>query len=176
MRAGLIAEFLDPAELVRAVREMRAAGYSRLDAFTPYPVREVEDALELPRSPLTWMVLPFGLSGAAAAYFIQWWCNAHDYPLNVGGRPLSSAPAWIPITFEMGILASALSGLVILLALCRLPALYSPLHEVAAFRSASIDGFWLGVDARDPKFAADDIEQRVKSLGAVRVAHVGGEA
>ncbi len=170
MRTGMLAEFETPEELLRRIGDLRARGYRRLDAFTPYPVKGLTEALGLPRSKLNWLVFGFGMAGAAVAYLVQWFCNAYDYPLNVGGRPLHSAPAFIPIAFEMGVLSAAVSGIVLFLLTARLPELYSPLFDVAGFERASLDRFWLGVDERDPAFDREALARALSELGAIRVA------
>ena len=148
MKAGLLAEFETPEALLAAVEELHRRGYRVLDAFTPYPVHGLEQALRLPRSKLPWLVLPFALGGGGGCYGLQAYLNGWDYPLDVGGRPPHSAPAFIPISFEMMVLATALGGLVIFLALCKLPELHHPIFEVEGFERASQDRFWLGIDGR----------------------------
>src|SRR6185437_15937247 len=98
--------------LIAALVGLRERGYRRLDAFSPYPVNGAEEAAGMQRSLLDWIVFPIAFAGAGAAYLLQWFCNAYDYPLNVGGRPPHSAPAFIPITFEMGVLAAAFAGMI----------------------------------------------------------------
>jgi hypothetical protein len=170
MRTGILAEFRTPEELLHAIGDLRALGYKRLDAFTPYPFKAAEDALRLPRSKLNWLVFGFGMAGAAIAYLIQWYCNAYDYPLNVGGRPLHSAPTFIPITFEMGVLAASVGGIVLFFIAAGLPELYNPVFDVEGFERASLDRFWLGVDARDPAFDPEALSRALSELGAIRVA------
>jgi hypothetical protein len=176
MKRGILAEFSDPEPMVRAIRELRQLGYRYLDAFSPYPIQEAEDALGAGRSPINWLVLPFALAGAATGYLVQWWCNAYDYPLTVGGRPLNSGPAWIPITFEMGVLGASLSGFVLLLILSGLPELSSPVFSAEGFESATNDGFWVGVDARDPAFDSGKLRVELVALGAKRVSLTGEES
>jgi hypothetical protein len=173
MKRGILAEFGAPEPMIRAILELRQLGYRYLDAFSPYPIKEAEDALGGLRSPINWLVLPFALAGASAAYLVQWWCNAYDYPLNVGGRPLYSLPAWIPITFEMGVLGASLSGFLLLLMLCGLPELSSPLFSAEGFESATNDAFWVGIDARDPAFDGGKLRAVLFSLGATRVSFAG---
>ncbi|WP_437475684.1 DUF3341 domain-containing protein [Sorangium sp. So ce1014] len=175
MRRGLLAEFETPEAMLRAITELRSRGYRRLDAFTPYPVHGVDEALGLRRSPLNWIVLPFALAGAAGGYLVQWYNNAYDYPLNVGGRPQHAAPAFVPITFEMTVLASALAGFVALLVLMRLPELWSPIFDVPGFERATIDRFWIGIDARDPALISPLAERDLTDLGALAVAWAGEE-
>lgn len=175
MQRGLLAEFDSAGSMLLALSELRGRGYQRLDAFTPYPVHGLEQALGLRRSPLPWMVLPFAIGGIVLGYLIQWYCNAYDYPLDVGGRPPHSAPAFIPITFETMVLVTALAGFVLFLALARLPELWSPVFEVPGFERASIDRFWIGIDARDPALVRSLAERDLRSLGALRVAWAGRE-
>jgi hypothetical protein len=175
MRRGVLGEFLTPGAMLDAIVELRRRGHRGIDAFMPYPVKGTEEALGLERSPITWYLLPFAILGAAGAYLLQWWMNAHDYPLNVGGRPLHSAPSFIPITFEMGVLFTAVFGLLVFCALSRLPELWSPVFDVPGFERASIDRFWVGVDAADPSFDRAQAERDLEELGAARVAFAGEE-
>jgi hypothetical protein len=170
MDTGYLAELPTPEDLLRAVRALQGRGYRRIDAFTPYPVQGLEEALYLPRSPLNWCVLPIALAGAGIGYLLQYWCNGVDYPLDVGGRPLHSAPAFIPITFESGVLAASLTACFVWLLLCHLPQLYSPLFDVPGFERASIDRFWVGVDERDPWFNEVQTERDLRDVGALSVA------
>jgi hypothetical protein len=176
MRYGVLGEFMTPEAMVEAIIGLRDRGYRRLDAFSPYPVHGAEEAAGKPRSPLDWIVFPFGLAGAGVTYLLQWYCNAYDYPLNVGGRPPHSALAFIPITFEMGVLSAAAVGMITYLAFTGLPELWSPVFEVDGFERASIDRFWVGVDARDPRFDRADVERAFAELGAARIAWAGPRA
>jgi hypothetical protein len=173
MRNGLLAEFRTPEDLLVAARQLRELGYSHLDAFTPYPVPEVERVLGIRRSKIPVAVLIAGLTGATLGYVAQWWMNAVDYPIDVGGRPLHSAPVFVPITFESGVLAAALTGFVALLVATRLPQLWHPVFEVEGFERATIDRFWIGVDQGDPRFVSADLDPLLRDLGAVRVLPTG---
>lgn len=175
MRAGVLARFDSPEALLRVAEALRTRGYRRLDAFTPYPVRGLEQALGLRRSPLGWFMFPFGLAGAGGAYFIQWYLNAYDYPLNVGARPPHAAPTFVPITFETTVLAAAIGGFLIFLGLARLLRLYHPVFEVEGFDRASIDQFWIGIDARDPALVRSLAERDLAALGATAIAWFGPE-
>src|SRR5262249_39309584 len=139
IRTYVLGEFRSGEELVHATRAMRDQGYQHLDAHTPFPVPGLPEALALPRSRVPLLVLIGGLSGAVLGYLMQWWTNAVDFPINVGGRPLQSAPSFIPITFECGVLLGGLTAFFGALALMRLPKPYHPVFEVPAFKSATLD-------------------------------------
>lgn len=173
MRGGLAAEFETSDQLIAAVDALRAAGYTKLDTFTPYPIHGMEEKLGLSRSWLNWLIFPIGIGGAGFAFFLQWYCNAYSYPINVGGRPPFAIPAFIPITFETGILATGVAAFCLLLWVCRLPALSHPLFEVEGFERATIDRFWIGVSASDPRFQLEHTRRALTELGATKVAEVG---
>jgi hypothetical protein len=169
VKATLLAEFEAPEALLDAIRELRRRGYRDLDAFTPYPVKGVEQALGARRSPINWLILPLWVVAVAGAFLVQWWCNGINYPLDVGGRPLFSVPAFVPITFEMGVLAASLGAFVLFFALAGLPALYHRVFTVDGFERASRDRFFLGVDADDPAFDHRDLSHALERLGATKV-------
>lgn len=153
---GLMAEFSDPGELVVAARKAREAGYVRLDAYTPYPVEELDEALALHHTRLPIIVLIGGILGGLAGFALQYWTSVIDYPLNVGGRPHFSWPAFIPVTFECTILGAGLAAVLGMLGLNGLPQPYHPVFNVPRFALASRDRFFLCIEARDPKFDIDD--------------------
>jgi hypothetical protein len=171
MDRGLVAEFDSAEAVANAYAMLEIEGFTRLTTFTPYPVNAV-DARQ-PKSWVPWVMLVAGLTGGALGYVIQWWCNGIDFPIDVGGRPLQSAPAFIPITFESSVLAASVVGFVVLVAKCGLPRVAHPVDAVEGFDRASIDRFWLGVDREDPKFG-DHLTARLRDLGALRCARVGG--
>jgi hypothetical protein len=173
MEAGLLAEFERPDELLRALARLRERGYRRLDAYTPYPLHGLDEALSLGRSPTPWFVLPVGLGGVAFAYAVQWYCNAHSYNLNVGGRPSFAVLAFVPIAFESMVLFSALATLGLLFYFIRLPRLSHSLFDVEGFERASVDRFFAAVDQRDPQFDAQKTQQELLEGGALRVAPFG---
>jgi hypothetical protein len=170
MYAGLLAEFATPEAMLAAARGLREKGYRRIDTFSPYPVHGAERAIGLSRSRLGWILFPVAMAGAGLGYLVQLWCNAFDYPLDVGGRPLNSAPAFIPITFESGVLATSLAGVFVFLLLAHFPEVWAPVFDVEGFERASIDRFWVGVDLRDPRFNEVQLERDFAELGALRVA------
>lgn len=172
MAEALVAEFSTPEQLVHALRVMREKGYCRLDAYTPYALSEVEEALRMQRSRLPWIVFVAGIGGAGGAYFLQWYLVAYLYPLHVGGRPPHFPFAFVPITFEMGVLLAALTGFVCVLAGARLLRLWDPVFGVEGFERATIDRFWLRVETRDPRFSDQETPRELEELGALRVARI----
>jgi hypothetical protein len=149
---GLLAEFSEPNELIAAVRATSEAGYTRVDAYTPYPIEEVSEALHLKRSGLPLLVLIGGIIGGCAGFGLQYWAATIAYPLNIGGRPFNSWPAFIPITFETTVLVAAFFTVLGMLALNGLPMPYHPVFNVPRFALASRDRFFLCIEATDPKF------------------------
>lgn len=176
MRFGIVAEFESPEQLVAAVHNFRGRGYRMMDAYTPYPIKELESALDLKRSRAARMVFPLSVTGAVVGFGLQWLLNGVLYPLNVGGRP---HVAWFPfiiVTFETMVSFSVTGAFFLLMWLCRLPRLHHPLFEVEGFESATVDGFWLGINAADVRFDPDVTEPDLRALGAKRVEFVGESA
>jgi Alternative complex III, ActD subunit len=149
---GLLVEFADEHELVRAARATRHAGYRHFDAYTPFPVEELSEAMELHDNRLPLLVLVGGIIGAIAGYGLQYWTSVISYPLNVGGRPAHSWPAFIPPTFETTVLFAALAVVLGMLGLNGLPMPYHPVFNVPRFALSSRDRFFLCIEARDPIF------------------------
>ncbi|MFO1498548.1 MAG: DUF3341 domain-containing protein [Verrucomicrobiota bacterium] len=149
---GLLAEFEQQDQLLNAARRAHAAGYRRMDAYSPFHIPGLVQALGLKRSRVARPFLAGGIGGALGGYGLLWYAMAVDWPMNVGGRPLHSWPLFIPITFEMAILASALAGFVATLVGSRFPMLYHPVFNVSQFSRASRDGFFLCIEASDPRF------------------------
>jgi hypothetical protein len=149
---GLLAEFETPEAIERAVRRAKDAGYTEIRTFSPFPLHETHEVLGRGGLPVALIALVAGIFGACLQYFAQYWMNAIDWPLNVGGRPLNSWPAFIPPTLIVGMLWAAAAALIGMLALCRLPRLHHPLFAVPGFERASADRFFLCVLADDPRF------------------------
>jgi len=149
---GLMAEFATPADLVEAAEQARAAGYRRMDAYTPFPMERLSEALGHRRSRVPLLVLIGGIAGLVGGYALQYWISAVSYPLNVGGRPFNSWPAFIPVTFEMTILIAGVFAVFGMLALNGLPTPYHPVFNVERFALASRDRYFLCIEAKDPRF------------------------
>ncbi len=169
---GLLAEFRSGRELVSAVRRARAAGYQRLDAYSPMPVEGLREALGHRPSRLPWLVLAGALIGGGGFYFIEWYSAVIDYPLNIGGRPVHSWPAFIFSAVEVTILLGALFGVVGMLVASGLPRLHHPLFAVPAFDATTRDGFFLYLDGSDPAAERAALGRFVESLQAHSVSEV----
>ena len=170
---GLLAEFEDPETLRAACERVRDAGFTRWDAHTPFPVHGLEGAMGLRRSPLPWIVLVMGLLGAALGFALQWWVHAVAYPLVISGKPYFSWPAFIPITFELGILFAALGAVFGMFGLNRLPMHYHPLFRSKVFDRVTDDAFFISIESWDPRFDPSATGKLLESLGARSVEIVG---
>ncbi len=169
---GLMAEFAEPNELIAAVRHTHEAGYRQIDAYSPYPIEELTEALDLHRNRLPLIVLIGGIIGGLAGYALQYWAATTAYPLNVGGRPFHSWPAFIPITFEPTVLCAALFAVLGMLALNGLPMPYHPVFNVPRFALASRDRFFLCIEATDPLFDRDGTRRFLERLVPRTVSEV----
>jgi hypothetical protein len=167
VRRYVVAEFAAEAPLLAAARALRAEGQADLDLHSPVPLHGADEALGLKTSIVPRIALVAGLIGAASGYLMQWFMVGVDWPINVGGRPPHSPPAFIPVTFELGVLFSALAIFFGLFVLWGMPRLHHPVFEVEAFRSASVDGLWLS--AAVGAEAADGTAARLRGLGARQV-------
>jgi len=169
---GLIAEFEKPDELLAAVQKAREFGYRRIDAYAPYPLQGLSEALGLPPSPVPFFVLAGAVAGAVGAYAMQYFATVIDYPLNIGGRPLHSWPTYIPITFEVMILLGAFAAVISVFVLNGLPQPYHPVFNVPEFKRATIDRFYLSIEKRDPNFDLQSTRAFLHRLGATQVSEV----
>ncbi len=169
---GVMAEFAGPNDLVAAARKVYSLGYRRINGYSPYPIEELSEAIGFTHTRLPLIVFIGGLLGGLGGYFMQYYMEVIDYPLNVGGKPLHSWPAFIPITFECIVLAAAFSAVLGMLVLNRLPQPYHPVFNVPNFAMATRDRFFLAVEANDPKFNHDEVVNLLKSLDALEVNDV----
>jgi hypothetical protein len=161
---GLMAEFDGPEDLLEAARRTYEEGYRRLDAYSPFPVHGLAEAIGFQRTRLPVIVLLGGIAGGVGGYLLQYWISAIDYPLNVGGRPLHSWPAFIPVTFELIILVAALAAVLGMLALNGLPMPHHPVFNVPAFELATRNRFFLCIEATDSKFDGVGTRRFMESL------------
>jgi hypothetical protein len=169
---GIMAEFNSPGELVAAARAARESGYRKLDAYSPFPIEDLNDALHLHKNRLPLIVLAGGVIGGICGYLLQYYVTVWDYPLNIGGRPLHSWPSYIVITFEMTILFAAISAVLGFLGLCGLPMPYHPVFNAPRFALASRSRFFLCIESDDPIFDRDRTSAFLQSLEPREVTEV----
>jgi hypothetical protein len=167
-----MAEFEDPDALVAAAYRANYEGYRKMDAFSPFPIEELHDALGQHHSRLPLIVLIGGVLGGLGGYYMQYWMNAVDYPLVVAGKPFNAWPMFIPVTFECTILGAALSAVLGMLGLNGLPQPYHPVFSVDRFALASRNRFFLVIEARDGKFDLDRTRSFLETLGPQEVTTV----
>jgi len=161
---GLMAEFEDATALVAATERAHEAGYKRMDAYSPFPLEELHHAMGSPHSKLPLIVLIGGIVGCLGGFFLQYWAATMAYPVNIGGRPLNSWPAFIPVTFECTILVAALSAVLGMLGLNGLPMPYHPVFNVERFALASRSRFFLVIESRDKRFRLEDTREFLVTL------------
>jgi hypothetical protein len=169
---GIIADFEHAEDVIAAARRTREAGYRRVDAYSPFPVEGLPEALGFRDQAVPTIMLIGGLCGALAGFGLLFWAMASSYPLNIGGRPAYGWPYFIPITFECLVLLAALSGVVGMFALNGLPMPYHPVFDAPVFPRATSDRFFLCVEAEDPNFDRQETRRFMETLGAVTVSDV----
>ncbi|HUP02958.1 MAG TPA: DUF3341 domain-containing protein [Bryobacteraceae bacterium] len=169
---GLMAEFDNPADLVKAAHAARHKGYRKLDAYSPFPIEELNDALHLHKNKLPLIVLCGGILGGLTGFLFQCYITMVNFPLNIGGRPLYSWPSYIIITFELTILFGAISAVLGLFGLCGLPMPYHPVFNAPRFALASRSRFFLCIEAADPLFDAGSTGDFLRALNPHEVTEV----
>jgi uncharacterized membrane protein len=169
---GIMAEFDNPTALVNAARRAREAGYRKLDAYSPFPIEEVNEALDLHKNKLPLIVLLGGIAGLLSGYLMQYYVTVIYFPINVGGRPLHSWPMYIIITFELTILFAAIAAVLGLLGLCGLPMPYHPAFNVPRFALATRNRFFLCIEATDPMFDRTQTSEFLETLEPSEVSEV----
>jgi hypothetical protein len=169
---GVMAEFHDPHSLVDAANKTRQAGFRDFEAYSPFPIHGLAEAVGFHHSRLSAIVLTGGVIGGVGGFFMCWYANVISYPLNIGGKPYNSWPAWIPIVFECTILLAAFAAVLGMLGLNGLPMPYHPVFNVDRFSQASRDKFFLVIQARDPKFDIEEVYKFLETLGPREVADV----
>src|ERR1051326_448238 len=168
-----MAEFDNPTALVNAARRVREEGYRKLDAYSPFPIEELSEALHLHKNKLPLIVLIGGVAGLLTGYLMQYYVTVWYFPINIGGRPLHSWPAYIIITFEMTILIASIAAVLGLLGLCGLPMPYHPVFNVPRFALASRNRFFLCIESTDPLFDHDKTSEFLEALEPREVSEVG---
>ncbi len=169
---GMIAEFDSATNLVAAAHRTHEAGYTKIDAYSPFPVEGLAEAIGFHRNEVPLVVLIGGLLGGLSAYAMQYWISAVSYPINVGGKPYHSWPAFIVVTFEMTILFAGISAVLGMLALNGLPMPYHPVFNVPRFAFATKDRFFLIVFSSDPKYDPTETRRFLESLGPKSISEV----
>ncbi|HEY7641522.1 MAG TPA: DUF3341 domain-containing protein [Steroidobacteraceae bacterium] len=169
---GMLAEFAGAERLLEAARQTRAAGYSRIEAYSPMPVEDLAAAVGPFRDRIPMLTLIGGILGAVGGYFMQWYAATISYPINVGGRPLHSWPSFVPVTFETAVLGAALFAVFGMLALNRLPKLHHPLFNVPEFELASRNRFFLCIRCDDPRYQQQEVRRFFETLDPLLVREV----
>jgi hypothetical protein len=167
-----MAEFDSPGALVKAAHAARNQGYRKMDAYSPFPIEELNDALHLHKNKLSLIVLICGILGGIGGYLLQYYVTVWYFPINIAGRPLHSWPSYIVITFETTILLAALSTVLGLMALCGLPMPYHPVFNVPRFAMASENRFFLCIEATDPLFEVQKTTGFLETLEPKEVSQV----
>ncbi|HTP67845.1 MAG TPA: DUF3341 domain-containing protein [Dongiaceae bacterium] len=172
---GVMGEFDTPEQLIAAAKKTREAGYKHVEAYTPFPIEGLSEHIGFHSTAVPYITLFGGVTGALTGFGLQYWCSAISYPLNIGGRPLNSWPAFIPVTFELTVLFSAIFAVVGMIALNKLPQPHHPVFNVERFSHASTDKFFLVIEARDPKFQLAESARFLQELNAKHVTEVKDE-
>jgi hypothetical protein len=167
-----MAEFDTPDGLVQAATKARLAGYRRMDAYSPIPIEELDEALDMRRTKLPLLVLIGGICGGIGGFLLQVWVSAVAYPMNIGGRPIISWPQFIPVTFETTVLGAALTAFIGMWALNKLPQPYHPVFNVDAFSRATTDRFFLLIETADPRFDRAATWKFLETMHPVGVSEV----
>lgn len=169
---GLMAEFETSEELLRAAQQAHQAGYRDMDAYSPFEVEGLAEAIGARTPWISYIVLAGGILGGVGGYGMQWYYSVIRYPISVGGKPLHSWPAFIPVTFELTILGAATAALLGMILLNGLPELYHPVFNLHSFGRASQDRFFLAIETKDPKFDLKQTRAFLENLHAVEVSEV----
>lgn len=169
---GVMAEFTQPGQLLAATRAAYKAGYRKMEAYSPYSVEGVAEALGFTKTRVPLIVLIGGIIGGLTGYGMQWYSAAIDYPFNVGGRPLHSWPSFIPITFELTVLFAGIAGVIGMLWLNGLPRPYHPVFNVPQFKLASQTRFFLCLEAENAHFDSKTARAFLETLDPVSITEV----
>lgn len=166
---GVMAEYATPGDLMRAAVGLKEKGWTSMEAYSPFPVHGIDVALGHAGSKVPWIVLGGAFAGAGGGLLLQWWTSAVSYPLWIAGKPLFSIPAFVPITFELGVLFSAFAALFGMLGLNKLPKPYDPVFKHSRFDRVTDDRFFLSIEAKDPLFDLAGAQKALADLGGTHV-------
>jgi hypothetical protein len=169
---ALMAEFASAGDLLAAARRARAAGYTRLDAYSPFPIDGLAEELGYPRTPVPFWTFLGALAGGAGGYFMQWYAAVIDYPVNIAGRPLHSWPMFVPLAFELAVLGGAFAAVISFLAASGLPRLRHPLFASPDFELATRNRFFLCLRGDDPAYDGDRSRTLLQELKPIRCVEV----
>lgn len=172
---GILAEFSNPADLLHGAEKVRNKGYKNFDCHSPFPIHGMDEAMGIKRSVLGYIVFVFGLIGAIGGFTLQTWVHTKAYPLTYAGKPFFSWQAFIIVTFGLMVLAGALSTVLGLFHLSRLPRLFDGLFYSRNFSKFSDNGFFISVDAKDPKFDDEETGRFLESIGGTNIEIIKGE-
>lgn len=169
---GLLAEFASAQDLLDAAHRTRAAGFTRTDAYSPFPIHGLAEAIGFRERLIPKLVFAGGLAGLVGGYGLQYWTQVIDYPMNIGSRPYHSWVSFIPVTFELTILVASFTAVISMIALNGLPQPYHPVFNAPRFHRASQDGFFLAIDANDPRFDLETTRTFLSGLNPREVVAV----
>lgn len=169
---GLVAEFDSPETLMDAAEAAREAGYKKMDAYTPFPVHGLSEAIGFSDKKVPWTVFLGGLFGCFLGYSMEWYTSTIDYPLNVGGKPFNSLPAFIPVAYESAILCASFGAFFGMLIYNGLPKPYHSIFNTPRFERCTQDRFFLAIEARDPKYDRDDTRRFLEGQKPLQVSEV----
>ncbi len=171
----MLAEIQSPEELIHAAEKICEAGYEKYDCHSPFPIHGMDQAMKLKRSPIGYIVGTMGAIGLLGSLFLQWWTSSVDYPLVISGKPLFSFQAFVPVTFALTVLLSAFGALFGMLGFNKLPQLYHPIFNSEQFKKFSDNGFFISINADDPKYDAEATAKFLESIGGTNVEVVKDE-
>ncbi len=161
---GVMTRFETPEDLLAACEKVRDAGYKKIDAYAPFPIHGLTEALGKPKTKIQWLILAAGICGGSGGFFMQWYANVVAWPWNVGGRPFNSWPSFMPVTFELTVLSAALVAVIGMFALCGFPEPYHPVFNLDEFEGASNDKFFVCIMSTDTKFDLCKTKEFMNSL------------
>lgn len=169
---GILAEFANPAELVKAARTVNLAGYNKFDTYSPFPIEGIYKAMGLKKSKAGWIILMFALFGLLGTVALMVYIMVFDYPLNFSGKPFLNIPIYVPIAFEITVLISAYGALAAIMILGKMPKLYNPLFNSENFNKATDDGFFLCIESADLLFSEEKTTELLQEAGAASIEKI----